>query len=135
MKLQRDKTKTVAQIKKEISLLRPNFSHRSGTRMINDGRYKFARYFSLREHNTPKNWEELIKYNDLELYDLVNDPDENDNLAAQKEKYKELLLSMNEKLNGIIELEIGIDDGSFMPDASSEPWNLTIEQFNRMAKD
>lgn len=38
--------------------------------MINDGRYKFARYFSLREHNTPETREDLIKYNDLELYDL-----------------------------------------------------------------
>ncbi len=38
--------------------------------MINDGRYKFARYFSLREHNTPETCEDLIKYNDLELYDL-----------------------------------------------------------------
>ncbi|WP_374706557.1 hypothetical protein, partial [Salmonella enterica] len=27
------------------------------------------------------------------------------------------------------------DDGSFMPDAAHEPWDLTIEQFNRMAKD
>ncbi len=41
--------------------------------MINDGRYKFARYFSLREHNTPETREDLIKYNDLELYDLKND--------------------------------------------------------------
>ncbi|WP_416375524.1 hypothetical protein, partial [Salmonella enterica] len=24
---------------------------------------------------------------------------------------------------------------SFMPDAAHEPWDLTIEQFNRMAKD
>ncbi|WP_414058579.1 hypothetical protein, partial [Salmonella enterica] len=23
----------------------------------------------------------------------------------------------------------------FMPDAAHEPWDLTIEQFNRMAKD
>lgn len=34
--------------------------------MINDGRYKL-RVFSLREHNTPETWEDLIKYNDLEL--------------------------------------------------------------------
>ncbi|WP_246751117.1 hypothetical protein, partial [Salmonella enterica] len=26
-------------------------------------------------------------------------------------------------------------DGSFMPDAAREQWDLTIEQFNRMAKD
>ncbi|EBX6905968.1 TPA: sulfatase-like hydrolase/transferase [Salmonella enterica subsp. enterica serovar Enteritidis] len=133
--LQRDKQKTVAQIKQEISHLHPDFSHRSGTRMINDGRYKFARYFSLREHNTPETWEDLIKYNDLELYDLKNDPDENHNLAADKQKYQDLILTMNEKLNKIIKDEIGVDDGSFMPDAAHEPWDLTIEQFNRMAKD
>ncbi|SUH39717.1 sulfatase [Salmonella enterica subsp. enterica] len=28
--------------------------------MINDGRYTFARYFSLREHNTPETWEILL---------------------------------------------------------------------------
>ncbi|MCF3900213.1 phosphatase, partial [Salmonella enterica subsp. enterica serovar Weltevreden] len=59
------KQNTLAQIKQEISHLHPDFIHRSGTRMIYDGRYKFARYFSLREHNTPENWEDLIKYNDL----------------------------------------------------------------------
>ncbi len=57
----------------------------------------FARYFSLREHNTPETWEDLIKYNDLELYDLKNDPDENHNLAADKQKYQDLILTMNEK--------------------------------------
>lgn len=36
--------------------MNPDFSHRSGTHMINDGRYEFARYFSLRERNTLKNW-------------------------------------------------------------------------------
>ncbi|MGS9179428.1 sulfatase-like hydrolase/transferase, partial [Salmonella enterica subsp. enterica serovar Infantis] len=44
--LQSDKQKTVAQIKQEISHLHHDFSHRSGTRMIIDGRYKFASYFS-----------------------------------------------------------------------------------------
>ncbi len=48
---------------------------------------------------------------------------------------QDLILTMNEKLNKIIKDEIGVDDGSFMPDAAHEPWDLTIEQFNRMAKD
>ncbi|EKC7220157.1 sulfatase-like hydrolase/transferase [Salmonella enterica] len=135
MALQNDKQKSVKEIKLEISRLRPDFSYRSGTRMVNDGRYKFARYFSLREHNTPETWEDLIKYNDLELYDLKNDPDENKNLAVDKEKYKDIIINMNDKLNHLIKIEIGIDDGSFMPDSFVEPWDLTIEQFNRMAKD
>lgn len=135
MALQQDKTKTAQQKKQAIAQLRPDFSHRSGTRMIDDGHYKFARYFSLKEHNTPQTWQQLLAYNDIELYDLKNDPDENHNLAADKEKYRELILTMNKKLNDLISQEIGVDDGSFMPDADKQPWDLTIAQFNQMAKD
>ncbi|ENA0198874.1 sulfatase-like hydrolase/transferase [Salmonella enterica] len=135
MRLQKDKSKTVQQIKESIAELKPDFRHRSGTRMLDDGRYKFARYFSLREHNTPETWEDLIRYNDLELYDLINDPDENYNLARDREKHKDLILRLNERLNNLISHEIGVDNGDFMPDASKIPWDLTIKQFNRMAKD
>ncbi|ELJ4169121.1 sulfatase-like hydrolase/transferase [Salmonella enterica] len=133
--LQRQKDKTPGEIKKEIAVLHPDFRHRSGTRMINDGKYKFARYFSLREHNTPETWEELLEYNDIELYDLTNDPDENHNLAVNEVKYKSLIMIMNEKLNKLIAEEIGVDDGSFMPDADKIPWDLSVDHFNRMAKD
>jgi len=136
--LQQDKTKGPAQISAEMKQLKPDLSHRSATRMINDGRYKFARYFSLREHNTPETWESLLSYNDIELYDLVNDPKENHNLAQDKQRYKTLIMEMSTKLNALIHKEIGIDDGSFMPampDAKNLAWDLTIDQFNRLIKD
>lgn len=44
------------QFKKAIASLHPDFSHRSGIRMINDGHYKFARYFSLKQHHIPATW-------------------------------------------------------------------------------
>ena len=44
--------------------------------MINDGHYKFARYFSLKQHHIPATLAELLENNDVELFDLVNDPEE-----------------------------------------------------------
>lgn len=135
MALQRDKTKSELQIKAEVKRLKPDFHHRSGTRMIDNGVYKFARYFSLREHNNPKTWDELIKYNDIELYDIKNDPNENHNLAIDSLKNRELIMSMNKKMNDLIENEIGIDDGGFMPNSNEVSWDLTMAQFNALAKD
>jgi arylsulfatase A-like enzyme len=73
------------QFKKAIASLHPDFSHRSGIRMINDGHYKFARYFSLKQHHIPATLAELLENNDVELFDLVNDPEENHNLAREPE--------------------------------------------------
>jgi hypothetical protein len=52
--------------------------------------------------------------NDLELYDLVNDPDEVVNLAHDFERNRDLIAIMNAKLNTLIEREICVDDGRFM---------------------
>ena len=52
--------------------------------------------------------------NDLELYDLVNDPDEVVNLAHDFERNRDLIAMMNGKLNALIAREIGADDGRFM---------------------
>lgn len=54
------------------------------------------------------------------------------NLAADKETGYHFY---DDILNKIIKDEIGVYDGSFIPDTASEPWDLTIEQFNRMEKD
>lgn len=83
-------------------------------RSIVDERYKFSRYFSFRNFNTPSTLEELRAHNDLELYDLANDPDEIVNLAHDFERNRDLIARMNAKLNALIEREIGTDDGRFM---------------------
>ena len=92
-----------------------DWSLRVSIRSIFDGRYKFSRYFSFRHFNTPTNFEDLVKNNDLELYDTQNDPDELNNLAANPQQHRALILSMNEKMNRVIAREIGNDDGSFLP--------------------
>ena len=62
----------------------------------------------------PTTLDELKANNDLELYDLVNDPDEIVNLAHDFERNRDLIAVMNAKLNALIAREIGTDDGSFM---------------------
>lgn len=84
-------------------------------RGVNDGRYKFARYFKPSEHHTPRDWDTLLGHNQLELYDTQNDPDEMVNLAADSDVHQALILSLNDKLNALIETEIGVDDGSYYP--------------------
>ena len=81
-------------------------------RGINDGRYKFARYFKPRAHHTPAEWEMLTEHNQLELYDIVEDPLEMDNLANQAEDHRALILALNDALNRLVAAEIGVDDGS-----------------------
>jgi arylsulfatase A-like enzyme len=88
---------------------------RVSIRTIVDERYKFSRYFSFRQFNTPTTLAQLTAMNDLELYDLVEDPGEMKNLAHDFEKNKELIAAMNAKLNALIAREIGVDDGSFLP--------------------
>ena len=100
---------------KKIETFPIDWSLRVSIRSIVDERYKFSRYFSFKEFNTPKTIEELKAKNDLELYDLQTDPQELHNLAYDFEKNKELIWTMNLKLNALIEREIGKDDGSFLP--------------------
>ncbi len=94
-------------------------------RAITDERYKFARYFSFREFNMPATLAELRAKNDLELYDLRNDPDEIVNLAYDFEKNKELIATMNTRLNALIAREIGTDDGSLMRLKDWIDWSKT----------
>lgn len=106
------------------SKLSPDVTKRSAIRAINDGRYKFARYFSLKQHNTPTSMAELSKYNDLELFDLQNDPDEMHNLAFDLKRNGVLVMAMSEKLNALIAEEIGIDDGSYLPQRELKGWGM-----------
>ena len=42
--------------------------------------------------------EELLEHNDIELYDVKNDPEEMNNLALDPENNEALIMEMNEKL-------------------------------------
>ncbi len=79
-----------------------------------DGRYKFGRYYAPTAFNTPQSLEEIFKNNDVQLFDLQNDPDEVHNLALDREKNRATLLRMNALLNDLIAKEVGVNDGSFL---------------------
>ncbi|MFO1157819.1 MAG: sulfatase-like hydrolase/transferase [Reyranellaceae bacterium] len=99
---------------KTIEAFPIDWTIRTALRSITDGRHKFSRYFSFRQFNTPRTFEQLTADNDLELYDLEADPDEEVNLAYDITRNRDLVMAMNDKLNALIEAEIGNDDGSFM---------------------
>ena len=67
--------------------------------------------------------DDLRAKNDLELYDLRNDPDEVTNLAYDFDANRDLIASMNTKLNALIAAEIGVDDGSFLPFKDFVDWD------------
>jgi arylsulfatase len=79
-----------------------------------DGRYKFGRYYAPTAFNTPQTLEEIFKNNDVQLFDLQNDPDEVHNLALDPEKNRATLLRMNTLLNDLIAKEVGVNDGRFL---------------------
>lgn len=105
--------------------LKPDFSKRAGIRSVFDGRYKYSRYFSPKQHNQPQTLEGIFELNDVELFDLETDPHESDNLAIEPKKHGDLILAMNQKMNKLIETEIGEpDDGSFLPGEDAD-WAAT----------
>ena len=57
----------------------------------------------------------LLSRNDLELYDTAADPDEMQNLAFASEDHKEKIPELIARLNGLIDEEARLDDGSHMP--------------------
>ena len=56
----------------------------------------------------------LIAKNELEIYDLQEDPQETRNLALDGKAKAELFMGLNEKLNARIDEEVGVDDGRFL---------------------
>ena len=102
-----------------------DFMKRCHIRSIFDGRYKFSRYFAPKQHNRPETLKQMLKFNDLELFDLQEDPFEMRNLAVEPEKYKGLILGMNEKLNTLIDAEIGEDIGQMLPGGPDARWAVT----------
>jgi arylsulfatase len=105
----------------------PDMMKRGAMRMVYDGRYVFARYFSPKQHNLPKTLEDLYRFNDVELYDIKADPLEMKNLAADGTQHRELIVAMNEKLNGLIDAEVGEDRGQMLPGGIEAGWEVTPE--------
>jgi arylsulfatase len=89
-------------------------------RGVHDGRYKFARYFAPAQHHIPKRWDDLVAYNDLELYDTVADPDEIDNLAWRPDAHKSLIERLNAQTNALIAAEVGEDKGAEYPGPAAQ---------------
>lgn len=104
----------------------PDMRKRGAVRMVYDGRHVFARYFSPRQHNRPSTLEDLQRLNDLELFDVQADPLETTNLATN-EKKRDLLLAMNDKLNRLIDAEVGEDRGQMLPGGVDAGWEVTTE--------
>ena len=102
----------------------PDMKKRGGMRTVLDGRYKFSRYFSPVDRNRPKTIDELYKWNDVELFDLANDPGEVKNLGANRAANSEIIMTMSEKLEAVIKTEIGADDGRGMPDIPNVDWKI-----------
>jgi len=107
--------------------IRPDMMKRGAVRSIFDGRYVFTRYFSPKQHNRPTTFEALYGLNDVELFDTVVDPNEMTNLASAGGQQRELVLAMNDKLNRIIEAEVGEDPGEMLPGGVDGGWEVTAE--------
>jgi arylsulfatase A-like enzyme len=103
-----------AKIEKLVQM-QPDFNNRGAIRSVFDGRYRFSRYFSPIHFNHPTTYEALVANNDLEVYDLQEDPEEAHNLAQDGTAKGELITALNEKLNARIDEEVGDDDGRFLP--------------------
>ncbi len=109
---------------------RPNMEKRGAIRSVYDGQYKLSRYFSPQQHHMPRSIEELYANNDIELFDLIDDPNEMNNLATDRKTNGDLLLAMNEKLNALIEYEVGEDIGQMLPGGEDANWTLDLSISN-----
>ena len=100
-----------------LTELQPKLDKRGFLSFTFDGQYKFARYYAPANFNTPVTLEEILRNNDVQLFDLKNDPLETHNLALEPEKNRDLILRMNALLNQLMAKEVGTNDGSFLPTA------------------
>jgi arylsulfatase len=105
--------------------LRPDMRKRGAIRSMFDGRYQFTRYFSPKQHNIPQSIEELFEFNDVELFDTQEDPNELVNLALDPVGNRDLILAMNAKLNRLIADEVGEDVGQMLPGGIDGGWVAT----------
>jgi arylsulfatase len=117
------KDKVKAAIKE--GALKADLGKRGAIRAVFDGRYQFSRYFSPKQHNRPETLDALFALNDVELYDLEHDRHELHNLALDRNQNAELLAKMNDKLNRLIDAEVGEDIGQMLPPAVDGGWVAT----------
>jgi arylsulfatase A-like enzyme len=103
----------------------PDMTKRGAIRAVFDGRYRFARYFSPKQHNRPASPDALFRVNDVELFDLEKDPLERNNLALHRDKNAEVIDAMNAKLNALIDREVGEDNGQMLPGGVDGGWVTT----------
>jgi len=115
--------KDMSKIKEQGFMM--DFMKRCHIRSIFDGRYKFSRYFAPKQHNRPETLKQILTFNDIELFDLQEDPFEMRNLAVEPEQYKSLILEVNEKLNALVDAEIGEDIGQMLPGGPDARWAVT----------
>jgi hypothetical protein len=98
------------------SLTQVNMAKRGFLSFIFDGRYKYARFYAPNAFNEPETLADILKYNDVQLFDLQTDPNETQNLALNPEKNKDLILRLNHLLNTMMNEEVGTNNGDFLPD-------------------
>jgi arylsulfatase len=100
----------------DVATLKPHLGKRGFLSFTFDGRYKFARFYAPNDFNAPKTLDELFAHNDVQLFDLGNDPEEMNNLAIDRVKNAATLERMNALLNDLMAKEVGVNDGSFLPE-------------------
>ena len=88
--------------------LRPDWNNRGFLRGYTDDRYSFGRYFSPLNPNRPANVDALFADNDVVLYDRLEDPTEQRNLADDPSQ-RDLVADFNTRLEALIDAEIGDD--------------------------
>jgi len=111
------------QIQAELGA--PDLGKRGMIRSVIDGRYKLTRYFAPLQHHRPTTVDELRGRNDIELFDLADDPNEMSNLAAEGTRHRALLETMNDKLTHLLDSEIGIhEDGRYLPAVPGMNWAI-----------
>ena len=88
---------------------RLDINKRGFVRGIVTNEYKFARYFAPIGFNTPTDIDALYTNNDVELFTYGSA--ETENLAWPKGNNQSAVERMNQKLNPLIQHEIGVDDG------------------------
>jgi arylsulfatase len=94
-----------------------NLTKRGLLALVFDGRYKFGRYYAPTACNTPRTIEEVLKNNDVQLFDLQTDPQEVQNLALDPGKNQALILRMNALLNDLMAKEVGTNDCELLTSA------------------
>ncbi|MDR5832312.1 hypothetical protein P9250_31115 [Caballeronia sp. LP006] len=108
LKVLHDSAIPVDQREARARALSPDFRQRGAIRSAFDGRYRFSRYFSMLNLNQPETLNALLASNDIELYDLHDDPGEMRNLALDRKRHAGLF-AMNAKLNRLIAEKVGFD--------------------------